>query len=183
MNRVVFLDRDGTIIKDKGYIHRIEDLEFLPSGINGLKTLQDNGYSLIITTNQAGIGKGFFSESDYFSFRNFLHDELKKQGVSISAEYFCPHHLHSGLGGYMVNCDCRKPKHGMLETAANDFNLDLKECWMIGDKSSDIGAGKNAGCKTIHVLTGREKSPISDSDFIAIDLIEAAKYILNHKNK
>lgn len=183
MNKAIFLDRDGTIIEDKGYMYKTEDLDFLPKVIAGLKKLQDNEYSLIIITNQAGIGKGFFSESDYLSFRNFLHNELKKQGVSISAEYFCPHHLSSGLGKYRIDCDCRKPKTGMLEKAAKDFDLDLKECWMIGDKSSDMGAGKKAGCKTIHVLTGREKNPVSDSDFTAINLVEATKCILNHKNK
>lgn len=183
MNKVIFLDRDGTIIQDKGYMHRIEDLEFLPFSVNGLKRLQNQGYALIIVTNQSGIGRGFCNELDYFNFRDFLHSELKRQGVLITAEYFCPHHPHGGIGKYKANCDCRKPKPGMLETAAKDFNLDLKECWMIGDKSSDIGAGKNAGCKTIHVLTGREKKPAPFPDFTVVNLVEAAKCILNHKNK
>lgn len=184
MNKAIFLDRDGTINEDNiSYIHKIEDLKFIPKSIDGLKLLQKAEYKLIIITNQAGIGRGKYTEKDYFAFRDEMHERLKEQGILITAEYFCPHNLEKGIEKYKINCNCRKPKIGMLEQASRDFNLNLNECWMIGDKESDILAGKNAGCKTIHVLTGEEKNLINYADFIAQNLIEAASYILNNNNK
>ena len=113
-----------------------------------------------------------------------MHGKLKERGILIFAEYFCPHHPERGVGKYLSNCNCRKPKTGMFETAAKEFNLDLNDCWMIGDKLSDIEAGKNAGCKTIHVLTGVEKNPIKSADFVAKNLIDAANFIISKdKNK
>lgn len=179
MNKAVFLDRDGVITIDKVYAHKIEDFQLMPYAVEGLQILQNTGYGLMIVTNQSGIGRGFYTERDYFSFRNHLYKELKKNGVKIYAEYFCPHHPDE-------NCNCRKPKTGMFERAVEDFNLDLKECWMIGDSERDIQAGKNAGCKTIHILTGKQKESVRYADFVAKDLIEAADYILNqieNKNK
>ncbi len=178
-NKAVFLDRDGTINVDMNYewgsTYKIEDLEIISGVVEGLKILQKE-YKLIVVTNQTTIGRGYCTEKDYFCFRNELLKKLNKQGVFLSAEYFCPHKPED-------NCNCRKPRTGMLEEAAKDLNLDLKNCWMIGDKIRDIVAGKNAGCRTIHVLTGPYKED-SSSDFIAKDMIEAAKYILNcDKNK
>ena len=174
-NKVVFLDRDGTINVDKGYIYKIEDLEILPNVVEGLKLLRQAGYKLITVTNQSGIGRGYYTNLDYINFRNELLKKLNKRGVFLSGDYRCPHIPED-------NCNCRKPKTGMLEEAAKDFNLDLKECWMIGDRTEDILAGKNAGCKTVHVLIG-ENEPVSYADFVARDMIEAADYILNNKNK
>ena len=170
-NKAVFLDRDGTINVDKRYPHKIEDLEIIPGAIEGLKILQKSGYSLIIVTNQSGIGRGRYTEQDYFDFRDCLHRTLLKEGIEITAEYFCPHPPNE-------DCNCRKPKTGMLEKAAKDFALDLSECWMIGDRYTDILAGKKAGCRTIFVLTGKEYSgPIREADHIACDLFEAGLYI------
>jgi D,D-heptose 1,7-bisphosphate phosphatase len=179
MNKAIFLDRDGTINIDKGYVHKIEDLEFLPNAIEGLRKLQKE-YRLIIATNQSGIARGYYTEEDYFIFRNEMHKRLKEQGILITAEYFCPHHPKEGIGKYKVYCNCRKPKTGMLEQAAKDFNLNLNECWVIGDNVSDIDAGINANCRTIHVLTGEKTEPIIYANFVAKDLAEAANYILNN---
>ncbi len=173
-NKAIFLDRDGTINVNKGYIYRVGDLEIIPKVIEGLKILRENGYKLIIVTNQSKIARGYCTKEDYFKFRGEIHKKLREQGIIITAEYFCPHHP-------LDNCNCRKPKTGMLERATKDFNLDINECWMIGDKDSDILAGKNSGCRTIHVLTGEEKKPIDYADFIAKDLIKAADYILKQK--
>jgi len=178
MSKAIFLDRDGTINIDKCYVHKIEDLEFLPNAIEGLKKLQRE-YKLIIITNQSGIARGFYTEKDYFTFRDEMHKKLRERGILITAEYFCPHHPKGIIEKYKVYCNCRKPKIGMLEQAVKDFNLNLNECWMIGDNISDIGAGKNASCRTIHVLTGEQKEPIVYANFVAKDLIEVADYILN----
>jgi D,D-heptose 1,7-bisphosphate phosphatase len=139
-------------------------------------------YLLIIVTNQSGIGRGLYSEEDYFSIRDKLTQILNQDQIKISGEYYCPHHS-DGIGKYRLNCNCRKPKTGMLEQAAKDFNLNLEECWMIGDRLTDIQAGQNVNCKTIHVLTGEEKNPISSANFVAKNLIDAANYIFyQHKN-
>jgi D-glycero-D-manno-heptose 1,7-bisphosphate phosphatase len=177
-NKAIFLDRDGTITNSGDHIYKIEDLVFLPRVIEGLKKLQETGYKFIIVTNQAGIAKGLFSENEYFAFRNELYKRLDEQGILIDAEYFCPHHINGVIGKYKFDCNCRKPKTGMLEQAAKDFDLNLAECWMIGDNPSDLLAGKKAGCRTIHVLTGEEKKPVIYADFEAKDLVEAANCIL-----
>ncbi len=162
-NKAVFLDRDGTINENKnGYSHKIEDLEIIPKVIEGLKSLQDAGY---------------FTEEEYFIFRKEMHRRLREKGIFIDVEYFCPHKPED-------NCNCRKPRTGMLEQAVKYFILNLKDCWVIGDSLSDIETGKNAGCRTVHVLTGDYKEPISYVDFTASNMIEAAKYILDcDKNK
>lgn len=176
-NKAVFLDRDGTINVDRGYVYKIENLQLIPGVIEGLKKLQDySNYKLIIVTDQSGIARGYYTEESYLKFREYMHRVLAENGVIINEEYFCPHIDED-------NCNCRKPKAGMLKQAAKDFNLDLKECWMMGDKVKDILAGKNAGCRAIHILTGEEKNPITYADFVAKDLVDAADYILNNKNK
>jgi D,D-heptose 1,7-bisphosphate phosphatase len=170
-DKAIFLDRDGTINVDKGYTYKIGDLRFVLNSILGLRKLAKSEYKLIILTNQSGIGRKYYTEEEYFAFREEMHKRLKDKGILIAAEYFCPHSSKD-------NCNCRKPKSGMLEQAAEDLNLDLSKCWIIGDSARDVQAGKNVGCRTIQVLTGKER-PISSADFVAIDMIEAANYILN----
>ena len=177
MNKAIFLDRDGTINEDVGYTHKIGDLEFIDKAIFGLQRMRYLNYKFIIVTNQAGIAKGKYSEKDYFDFRNEMHKRLKENGIIIAAEYFCPHHPEGTIEKYKINCDCRKPKIGMLEQAAKDFNLDLKKCWMIGDLPSDVLAGKNAGCRTIQILTGKEKIEFFDANFLAYNLLHASYFI------
>ena len=177
MNCAVFLDRDGTLNKDEGFTYKVEDLKFIEGTFKGLSLIQSLDYKLIIVTNQAGIGKGKYKEEDYFLFKEEMHRKLKEQGIIITAEYFCPHHPEATIEKYRINCSCRKPEPGMLEQAAKDFNLDLKRCWMIGDCQSDVLAGKNAGCRTIQVMTGKEKIRCSEADFLTNNLLEAAKYL------
>lgn len=174
INKAIFLDRDGTLNVDKGYKYKPEDLEIIPGVIEGLKKVWAK-FSLIIVTNQSGIARGLFTENDYAEFKERMHRILMYNGIYITQEYFCPHLPED-------NCNCRKPKTGMLEEAAKDFHLNLDKCWMIGDHLSDIQAGKNAGCKTIHVLTGHITTPIKEADFAAGDMVEAANYILQYNN-
>lgn len=175
-NRAIFLDRDGTINVNTEYTHKIKDLEFIDLAVEGLEKLQKTDYKLIIITNQSGIARGYYTEQDYFLFRDKMHKKLKEKGIEITAEYFCPHCPEE-------QCACRKPKTGMLEQAAKDFDLDLKKCWMIGDALSDMQTGKNAGCKTIHVLTGGFKGITDYEDFTAKNLLESADYIIRFDNK
>lgn len=177
MNKAIFLDRDGTINEDSGYTNKVENLEFIDEAILGLQKMLHWDYKFIIVTNQAGIARGRYTEEDYFAFRNEMHKRLKENGIIITAEYFCPHHLKGKIKEYKIDCNCRKPKTGMLEQAAKDFNLNLSKCWMIGDMPSDIIAGKNAGCRTIQVLTGKEKFESWDANFLADNLLHASYFI------
>ncbi|HOP94373.1 MAG: HAD-IIIA family hydrolase [Dictyoglomaceae bacterium] len=160
--RACFLDRDGTINEDKGYVYKIEDLVLLPNVIEGLKMLQKK-FLLIVATNQSGVERGYYTKEDVEKFHRYLYYILSKEGVFIEDFYYCPN----------LEGDCRKPNPGMLIQAAKEWNVSLKNSYTIGDKISDIEAGKNAGCKTI--LIGKE-DPLAD--YSAKNILEAARWIL-----
>ncbi|MFH1133484.1 MAG: HAD family hydrolase [Nanoarchaeota archaeon] len=170
MEKAIFLDRDGTINKDKGYVHKAEDFELLPQAAQGLKTMAKLGFRLVIITSQSGIGRGFYTEKDMHR----THDHLKALlgGIKIDAIYFCPHHGEHGIGRYKKDCDCRKPKPGMLLDAQRDLDLDLSKSFMVGDHVRDMEMGKAAGCKTIRI-----GERCAHADFAARDLLEAARII------
>ncbi|MEX2114522.1 MAG: HAD family hydrolase, partial [Pirellulales bacterium] len=136
--RAVFLDRDGTITRDVGYPHRVEDLELLPNASAGLSRMSALGYLLIITTNQSGVARGLFSEADVQAFHQALCALLKRDGVTIEAIYYCPFHPTEGQGQYRRDSPLRKPGDGMLRLAAAEHELDLAASVAIGDKKSDI---------------------------------------------
>lgn len=140
----VFLDRDGTLIEEVNYLHRVEDLRLFPATATALSSLKDAGYLLIVVTNQSGIGRDVYCERDMHD----IHDAMQKQlnGV-IDAFYFCPHLPCNG-------CRCRKPEVGMIESAMADFEIDLENSWMVGDKRIDVETGFAARIKTALVLTG-----------------------------
>jgi D,D-heptose 1,7-bisphosphate phosphatase len=169
-NKAVFLDRDGTINVDKNYVYKIEDLEFLPGVIEGLKRIQKTGFLLVIITNQSGIGRGYYTEAQYKKLMEELHKRLKKQGINITADYYCKHAPEE-------NCECRKPNIKLIETAAREYDIDISKSFFIGDKTADILAGKNAGMKTILVKTGKAGKDgyyNVEPDYVAEDLSEAA---------
>lgn len=168
-NKVVFLDRDGTINKDFGYVYKIEKLEFLDGVIEGLKLLSDNGYKLIIITNQSGIGRNYYSLDDYETFTNYMLNELSKNGVEITKIYYCPHTDDD-------ECECRKPKLGLFYQAIIDYNIDVSKSYAIGDKIRDLSICDKTDIKGI--LITKEKR----SDYICKNnLLDAANYILNNK--
>ncbi len=173
--RAVFLDRDGTINVDHGYVYRISDFEFTKGAIEGLKEMQDAGLTLFIITDQSGIGRGYYTHEDFRKITSHLVAELEKNGIRIKKTYYCPHSPED-------NCECRKPNTKMLLDAKNEYGIELEKSYVIGDKESDILAGKRAGCKTILVLTGQTRDPDecrTKPDFVAKDLIEAAGIIKN----
>jgi D-glycero-D-manno-heptose 1,7-bisphosphate phosphatase len=139
MNKVLFLDRDGVINLDIHYLYRIEDCVFTEGIFDLVKSYQDKGYLIIVVTNQAGIAKGLYTEADYFKLRDYIHSEFANRSITITAEYYCPHHPD-----YTGDCNCRKPKPGMLLQAARDWNIDMAKSIMIGDKESDMFAAKRA---------------------------------------
>ena len=173
MNQAVILDRDGVIVEDKGYVHKIQDFKLIPNAIEGLKLLKD--YKLFIMTNQSGIGRGIYKAEDFLKFNNHLIKELEKYKIKIQKTYYCQHKPED-------NCECRKPKTKFLKDAEKKFNVNLKKSFVIGDRKSDFEMGRNAGCNTIHVLTGNGINAKNDvnPDYFAKDLLDAAKWILEN---
>ncbi|MCE5300066.1 MAG: HAD family hydrolase [Spirochaetia bacterium] len=192
-SRAAFIDRDGNLIHEVGYISNLKRVKFYSRSIKAIKLLKDGGYKVIVVTNQSGVARGYFTES--FVKKTHLHINclLKKYGLKIDGFYYCPHHRTKAvLKRYLKDCDCRKPKTGMIKAAAKKFNIDIKKSVVIGDKLTDVHLGKNAGTKTALVLTGygkEEKALISKAydrpDFIGRDFYAAAKWFaaLNKRKK
>lgn len=179
--RAVFLDRDGTINIEKDYLYRIEDFEFIPGAPEAIKKLKDAGFLVIVVTNQSGVARGYYTLEDVECLHAHIREELARIGASIDAFYVCPHHPKEGFGAYKADCDCRKGKPGMLLQAARDFDIDLKRSYMVGDKVADVEAGKNAGCRSVMVLTGygedAAKQMTRDSIPLFGDIGRAVAYI------
>lgn len=146
--KIIFLDRDGVVNREIKYLHKIEDFEFIEGVFTSCKYLQNLGYSIVIVTNQSGIGRGYYSIQDFDILNNWMLNEFKKQNISILDVLFCPHKPQD-------NCKCRKPRAGMLELAANKYSIDKQKSWLIGDKETDIEAANNFGItNTILVESG-----------------------------
>jgi len=174
MNKTIFLDRDGTLNMDEGYTYKTQDLKFYPDVFKALNLLKAQ-FKFIIITNQSGIGRGYYTEEQFHKFNNHLVNKLKEQGIKIEKTYFCPHYPKG-------SCDCRKPNIKFIKQAKEEFNIDLNNSWVIGDHPHDIELGKNAGCKTIYLLTGhgkKHKKDLENPDFIANNILEAANIIKN----
>lgn len=183
MGEAVFLDRDGVIIQEPPhYVYRPDQLKLVPKSEEAIKLLNKNNFKVVVVTNQAGIAKGYYLEKEAILFNQLMKEELERHNASIDAIYYCPHHPEATIKKYRIDCDCRKPRSGMLKKAEKELNIDLKQSFMIGDKKSDIDAGKDVGCKAIMVLTGygKEESKIKNIkyDFIAKNLYSAVEYIL-----
>jgi D-glycero-D-manno-heptose 1,7-bisphosphate phosphatase len=167
--KVVFIDRDGVINKEVGYLHKIKDFEFIDGVFDACLHFQKLGYSLIIITNQSGIARGYYSKDDFHLVNNWMIDQFENQGVSILDVFFCPH-------GPESTCDCRKPKPGMFNQANDKYNIDMGNSWMIGDKEADIQAANAAGIRnTILVKSGHEIDETNSKSQFIIDSIKHAK--------
>jgi D,D-heptose 1,7-bisphosphate phosphatase len=179
MNKFIFLDRDGTINIDDGFIHDIHNLKFLPNAIKGLQLLNKAHFKFMIITNQSGIGRGYFTVDQFHAFNNNLISELEIHGIYIEKTYFCPHHPE-------VRCECRKPNPKSIVEASIDYGIDLNNSYMIGDHPSDIILGINAGIKTIYISNRDPKIPNMiglNPDFVANDLLMAANWIIEEENE
>lgn len=174
--KAVFLDRDGTINKYVGFLRNIDDFELLPGVSNAIKTINNSGYLAIIVTNQPVIARGEVTYEELNTIHNKMQTLLGREGAYVDAIYYCPHHPHKGYEGEIpelkIECECRKPKPGMLLEAANDFNIDLVQSWMVGDGENDIKAGKAAGCKTVLIGSDNYLQDVSVSS-----LEEFIKYL------
>jgi len=158
--KAVFLDRDGTINKYIGFLRNIDDFELIDGVAEAIRKINESGYLAIVVTNQPVIARGEVSFDDLEEMHNKMETLLGKEGAYLDAIYYCPHHPHKGYEGerpeLKIDCDCRKPKPGMLLKAATDFNIDLSQSWMVGDGENDIKAGINAGCKTMLIGNSSE---------------------------
>ena len=149
-----FLDRDGVINRDHGYVSRWSEFAFLPDAVQGLRCLHNKGYRLIVITNQSGIGQGYYSEADFHALTARVTDYLQGIGVPLLATYFCPHHPSAAQGEYRQDCECRKPKPGMILKALRDHPIDRARSLFVGDKPSDMAAAAGAGLTLRYLVSG-----------------------------
>ena len=175
--RALFLDRDGVINVDRGYVGRQEDFTFIEGIFDLCRLAARMKYLLIVVTNQAGIGRGFYTEADFRKLTEWMCEQFRWSGVNISAVYHCPDHPEFGLGEYRRESPNRKPNPGMILQAASDFNLDLMRSIILGDKASDIQAGKAAGVGRCWLLSNDEKGDVRSADRLVRDLLEAARVL------
>lgn len=151
--KAIFLDRDGTINKYVGFLRNIDDFELLPGVAEAIKKINESGFLAIVVTNQPVIARGEVTWDELQEIHNKMETLLGQQGAYLDAIYFCPHHPDKGFDGEIpelkIDCECRKPKPGLFFKAAEDFNIDLSNSWMVGDGKNDVLAGKNAGCRTV----------------------------------
>ena len=187
MRPAVFIDRDGTLLEEAGYLDRLERLLFFPFSIDAVRLLNRAGLAVVVITNQSGIGRGMYQEEFVIRTHDVIAERVAQGGAHIDGYYYCPHHPAAEIERYRIECECRKPAPGMMWRAAADLSLDLSRSFSVGDKWTDVQAGNTAGARGILVRTGygrsSEAAPRPDVEAVAIvdDLIAAAAWILRHR--
>ena len=189
--RAIFIDRDGTISEEVGYVNHLSRFRLLPRTAEAVKLINQSGFKAIVVTNQSGVARGYFPEGLVREVHTKMQMLLSHDDAHVDRIYYCPHHPQVGPAKYRIDCDCRKPKIGMLEKAVRDLKVDLSRSYIIGDKHTEIITGHKAGIKSILVLTGYgigELELFSDQweqkpDFVAEDLLAAVKWILQQEAK
>jgi len=186
MTPAVFLDRDGTVIQERGYLDRLELIELFPWSVEAIRLLKDAGYAVVIVTNQAGIARGYFDEAFVQAAHVHLDALLRESGAVVDGYYYCPHHPDGDVERYRLACDCRKPAPGLVRQAAADLGLDVGRSFVVGDKWLDVGLAVNAGARGILVRTGYggndlPAAPPGYGCAATVDtLLDAARWILAH---
>jgi len=182
-NRAVFMDRDGTLNEEVGYLSRMDQLRIFPRAIEAIRLVNTSGMKAVVISNQSGIARGYFTEDFVRSVHDRINELLGAEGAWIDGFYVCPHHPVHGSGIYKLDCDCRKPKPGLLLQAAAEMNIDLARSYMIGDMLKDIEAGKKAGARGILVKTGYGSNIVRTDmpAYIAEDIFDAVKWILREQ--
>lgn len=188
MRIAVFLDRDGTLNVDKGYIREVAEIELIPGAAAAVRRLNDTGIPAVVVTNQTGAARGYYTEEHIRALNNRVSELLKKEGEAhIDAVYYCPHYDSGIVPRYTMTCNCRKPAPGMILQAKKDFpDIDLHNSFVVGDKATDIEFARNAGCRGILVRTGYGEEVIAGTyqtltvqpETICADIAEAVEYIL-----
>lgn len=182
----MFLDRDGTLIEERGYLDTLEDIALFTDAPAALRLLREAGYALVLVTNQAGVARGFFDEAFVQAAHRHLAGLLAAEGIALDGYYYCPHHPDGVIPEYSHVCRCRKPGPGMVEQAVRDLDIDLDRSFVVGDKWLDVELATNAGARGILVRTGYgagvEDSPPSMTRPLAVvdTLLDAAREIRRH---
>jgi D-glycero-D-manno-heptose 1,7-bisphosphate phosphatase len=187
----VFLDRDGTIIEDAGYLADPAALRLFPWSAAAIRRFNDAGFAVVVVTNQAGVARGLFQEETIGAVHTALSAALSVAGATIDAYYYCPHHPEGVVDAYRISCGCRKPAPGLVRDAARDLALDVSRSWMVGDKWSDVACGAAAGTRTVLLRAGggaaQQTSPADAAevraDAILNNLMEAAEWILLNSSR
>jgi len=182
MKKAVFIDKDGTLIKDVPYNVNPKLIQLEARAGEALQLLNKNGYAIIVVSNQDGIGKGLFKFNDLTKVNEAIQRKLAPFKVAIDAFYYCPHYVNSSIPAYAIDCSCRKPKPGLILRAAKELNINLSLSWMIGDILNDMEAGKNAGCQTVLIDNGNETEWVLNQNrqptYRVQTLYDAAKKII-----
>ncbi len=181
----VFLDRDGTINEEVGYLSRLDQLQIFPETFEAVRLINENGMRAVVVSNQSGVARGYFTEDFVETVHCRIDELLREKGAHIDRFYYCPHHPVYGIGPYLQACRCRKPEPGLLLRAAEELDIDLADSYMIGDMLKDIDAAKRAGAKGILVRTGYGKNVVATDKpvYIAENILNAVKWILNERLK
>jgi D-glycero-D-manno-heptose 1,7-bisphosphate phosphatase len=190
-HKAVFLDRDGTVNEEVGYVNHVERFTLLPRVGEAIRLLNQNGLKTVVITNQSGVARGYFPESLVRLVHKKMQELLKKDGAHLDGIYYCPHHPDVGAPPYRQKCRCRKPEPGLIEEAVMDLDLDLRSSYMIGDRGVDIEFAHRVGAKGILVLTGYGKGEWEywgrqwkeSPEYVAQDLFEAVRWILLQESK
>ena len=185
----VFFDRDGTLNEEVEFVSAPEQLRLIPGAGRAVRAVNESGFLALVISNQSGIARGLFTEADLIPIHAKFEQDLAASGGRIDRIYYCPHHPTAGIPPYRVECDCRKPRTGMLLQAERELDADLGNSYVIGDRIVDVLAGRNAGAKGILVLTGYGATSVEECrdrgivpDHVAPSVEEAVKFILNeHK--
>ena len=182
----VFIDRDGTISEEVGYINHPSRFQLYPYSTEAIKLLNEHGWLAIVVTNQAGVARGYFSEDVVREVHRELNRKMGESSARLDAIYYCAHHPTVGDPPYRLDCDCRKPKAGLVQRAAQDFAIELGSSWMVGDRYSDIELARNAGLRSAFVLSGygrgeweyQRQNWKHQPDLVSDNLLAAVKEIL-----
>jgi D-glycero-D-manno-heptose 1,7-bisphosphate phosphatase len=191
-NIAVFLDRDGTINEEVGYMDSLDKLKMIPAAYEAIRLINKSRMKAIVVTNQSGVARGCFSEKLVMQAHDIIQADLLEKKASIDKFYYCPHHPTEGKGIYLQNCNCRKPKPGMLLQAAHDLDIELPDSYMVGDTYRDMEAAKKVGVKGILVKTGYGRELLQEigpdavtvenkPDFVAEDILDAVKWIMRDR--
>jgi D-glycero-D-manno-heptose 1,7-bisphosphate phosphatase len=181
----VFLDRDGTINEEVGYLKNFDDLRLFPFTAEAVGMIREAGMKAVVVSNQSGVARGFFDEDFVTALHDRINAMLSQEGTVIDRFYFCPHHPTEGLGEYVQDCHCRKPKAGMLLQASKELDIDLSRSYMVGDTERDLETARNAGVTGVLVRTGYGKD-IGDTEgmaYVAGDLLDAVNWILKDRER
>lgn len=176
-NRALFLDRDGVINEETGYLIHPEDVRFVPGLFPLLRSAQELGYQLVVVTNQSGIARGLYTEADFHSLMDWMRTQLAREQITLNAVYYCPFHPEHGLGPFRREHTDRKPGPGMLLRAAHDLNLNLAQSLLVGDRCSDIAAANAAGLRQAFLLQGTETKPCTGPHLPVSTLAEVERWL------